>query len=441
MENVFKFIKSLNIKGYVILGCSGGPDSMALLYILKKLNIDVVCACVDHCIREESSIEYDYVNNYCNDNKIIFEGLKLDKADEKSESFYRKIRYDFYKNLANKYNTKYIMTAHHGDDLIETILMRLNRGSNLKGYIGFSKIYNENGYIFIKPLIYVTKNDILEYNSKNNIHYFIDKTNLENKHTRNRFRHIVLPFLKNEDENVHRKYLKFSEELESVNNFVNKYVNNAFNSNYNNNILDLDKFNDLDDLIKTKEIEKILSTIYKDDIYKIKSENVNNLLNNINKGVNFELSFPNNIVIRREYNKLIFNYIKEDISYNYILDKDVLLPNGDKICFISGSNNHSNYIIRLNSKDINLPLFVRTRKPSDKIFIKNFFHLKSIKSIFVNEKIPKINRDSYPIVVDSLDNVIWIPGIKKSKFDNEIDEKCDIILKYVRKEKLNEEKK
>ena len=102
---------------------------------------------------------------------------------------------DFYKKTADKYKTKYITTAHHGDDLIETILMRISRGSHLKGYAGFQKCYEEKGYVFIKPLIYCTKDDIKKYNEEQGIPTIHDYTNDLDVYTRNRYRHHILPFL------------------------------------------------------------------------------------------------------------------------------------------------------------------------------------------------------------------------------------------------------
>ena len=99
------------------------------------------------------------------------------------------------------------MTAHHGDDLIETILMKIVRGSSISGYSGFSKEVDKTSYKIIRPLISVTKEDIINYNKKHKLNYFIDKTNFDNFHTRNSYRKVVLPFLKKEDKNVHEKFL------------------------------------------------------------------------------------------------------------------------------------------------------------------------------------------------------------------------------------------
>ena len=115
---------------YVVIGVSAGPDSMCLLNLLHSNDYKIVCAHVNHNIRAESTTEYKFLKKYCEKNKIEFEGLELEKSNH-NESYYRKKRYTFYKELADKYKTKYIMTAHHGDDLIETILMRISRGSKI----------------------------------------------------------------------------------------------------------------------------------------------------------------------------------------------------------------------------------------------------------------------------------------------------------------------
>ena len=129
----------------VVVACSGGPDSMALLDVILKLrdkrNINIICAHVNHKLRIESEQEKVDVENFCKNNKIIFEYMEITKYDK--DNFHaqaRNIRYDFFDKLMKKYNAKYLFTAHHGDDLIETILMRISRGSTVKGYSGFGKI-------------------------------------------------------------------------------------------------------------------------------------------------------------------------------------------------------------------------------------------------------------------------------------------------------------
>ena len=106
------------------------------------------------------------------------------------------------------------------------------------------------------------------------------------------------------------------------------------------------------------------------------------------------------------------------------------LPNGKNIEVIQNSKDSSNNICRLSKDEIKFPLRVRTRMDGDKMTIKGMLGSKKINDIFINEKIPVSERDSWPIVVDSNNTIVWLPGLKKSKFDKQKEEKYDIILRY-----------
>lgn len=436
MEESIKLLNTLNINStdYIIVGCSSGPDSMCLLNLLYENGYNVICAHVNHNIRPESKIEFDYLKNYCKEKSIIFEGLELEKKQNRNEYYYRKKRHTFYRTLADKYNTKFIATAHHGDDLIETILMRITRGSNLKGYLGFSKVFNEKGYIMIKPLIYYTKKEILDYLEKNNIKYFIDATNDSDNYTRNRYRHSIIPFLKKENENINRKYLQFSEELENANAFINKIVDDAIQNNYVDKSIVIDKFLVLDRYIMQRELERIFSELYGDDIDLLSKRVINKIIDQLGTKKNFEISLPKKYIVCREYDKLYFRKKEKKNEYNILLQNHNVIDSTHVIDIITETKDKSNNCIKLNSKDIVLPLYIRNRKNGDTIQIKNSTGHQKIKQIFIDKKISPAKRELYPIVVDSNDTILWIPGLKKSKFDNDINEKYDIILKYTRKE-------
>ncbi len=434
MEKVFEFFNNLLDKNCtVVVATSGGPDSMCLLYALNTLkdnfNLNIVCAHVNHNLRKESEQEKTFVENYSVNNNIIFEYMKIEKYTNNkfSEEEARRIRYKFFEDVVNKYNAKFLFTAHHGDDLIETILMRIVRGSNLKGFIGIPKIINKGSYKIIKPLLYVTKEDIIKYNELNNIPYVIDKSNTNSKYTRNRYRKEILPFLKEEDKNVHLKFLKFSEELENSSNYINSIIEDKYNKIVNNNIIDLDKYNKEEEFIKTKILERLIEDIQSKYIFDISKNQVNEILK-LCDSKNGYINLSNNFVARKSYNKLyIEKNIKED-KYNYIFDKELIINN---YIFkrIKSSKEKSNYIIRLNSEDIKLPIIIRSRSNGDIIKVKNLNGSKKVKDIFIDSKIDLEKRDSYPVVVDSNNEVLWIPGLKKSIFDKELSENYDIIIK------------
>jgi tRNA(Ile)-lysidine synthase len=339
---------------------------------------------------------------------------------------------EVFDEVVKKYDAKYLMTAHHGDDLIETILMRISRGSDLKGYAGFDLVTPKENYCVIKPLIFTTKENIEKYNKKNNIPSVEDLTNKSLKYTRNRYRHNVLPFLKEENPEVHLKYLKYSQELQKYYSFVAKIVEKEMHKRYENNILDLNDILNVDDFIIENIIKRILDINYPDNLYLVSDKHTQMIKELIyNKKPNIQLNLPNNIIIKKRYNKMIITKDnKNDSDYNIKITKKTILPNSHTINIIDESAETSNYYTRLNSKELSLPLYVRNRKPGDKMTIKNSTGSKKIKDILIDNKIEIEKRNSLPIVVDSKNNIVWLPGLKKSKFDKAKTEEYDIILWY-----------
>lgn len=440
MEEVYNFIKNkigLEPNDTIVVGVSGGPDSMALLYILnefkKKLDLKIVCAHVNHNKRVESEQEKIDLENYCKANNIIFEYIKITKwGDDNFHNEARSVRYNFFEELVMNYGAKYLMTAHQGDDLIETILMRIVRGSTLKGYSGFSRIVDKGTYKIVRPLITVTKDEIMEFDKANGIKYAIDQSNNEDHYTRNRYRHAVLPFLKHEDPKVHKKFLKYSEILLEYSDYVDKEANKVFNKVFINGNLDIDKFNELDNIIQTKIIYTILEKIYGDDLLIIGAVHVELIFDLIksNKS-NSIVHLPNNVIVIKSYNELSFSFDDDESSeYEIEIDGRVNLPNGKIIEIVDESIDTSNYTIRLSSNEVKLPLYVRNRKDGDRIEVKGLNGTKKVKAIFIDEKIKISDRDSWPVVLDATDKIVWIPGLKKSKLDKKITEEYDIVMKY-----------
>lgn len=438
MKETIAYLNSLLASGdTIVIGLSGGPDSMCLLDIISSLdkNINIICAHINHNIREESKNEMAFIRKYCKTKKITLETTTFDKKslnENYNELELREKRYLFFEEILKKYNAKYLFTAHHGDDLVETILMRITRGSTLKGYTGFQIETTKRNYRIIKPLIFMTKDDIELYNKEHDIPSVKDKTNDEDNYTRNRYRHNVLPFLKKENKDIHLKYLKFSRELLKYYNFVDKIISEEIENRYNKKILDITSFDKLDKLIQTKIIEYILDDNYDRNLYLVNDKHITLILDIINSPKpNVEINLPDNLRITKTYNKLKITRKKKECStYNLIINNEVTLPNGKMIKMIEDTDKNSNYYIKLNSKEIRLPLYVRTRKDGDKMVVKNMTSSKKLKDIFINCKLSKEERDMQPIVVDSGGEIIWLPGLKKSKFDKSKGENYDIILWY-----------
>ena len=427
----------LNSNDPVVIGLSGGSDSMCLLDILEHLKVrpKIICAHINHNIRKESKQELEEITKLCNKKNLIIETTtfaKKSKNQNYNELELREKRYQFFEEIIKKYNAKYLLTAHHGDDLIETILMRISRGSNLKGYSGFQIETQKEGYKILKPLIFTTKEEIEEYNKENNIKFFVDKTNEEDNYTRNRYRHNLLPFLKSENKNVHLKYLKFSKELIKYYDFVDDVVKDEITKRYNKKTLYLDGFKELNELVKTKIIEYILDDNYEKNLYLVSDKHTRIILDIIdNPKPNIEINLPDHLRITKSYDRLyVTRKENQKKDYYLLLEDETLLPNGRTIKIINEHEDTSNNVIRLNSKELSLPLYVRNRKKGDKMTIKNMKNAKKIKDIYIDLKLTTDQRDIQPIVVDSQGELIWIPGLKKSKFDKSKRENYDIILWY-----------
>ncbi|MDO4368979.1 MAG: tRNA lysidine(34) synthetase TilS [bacterium] len=438
MNKVFEFLDSyINDGDTVVLGCSGGPDSMALMDILisyrESKNISIVCAHVNHKLRRESDDEMKWLESFCTKRGICFEKMIIENyGDDNFHNEARNIRYEFFESLVEKYNASYLMTAHHGDDLVETILMRIVRGSTLRGYAGFSSCVKKDSYSILRPLIFVTKEDILSYDKKRKIDYVIDNSNFSSKYTRNRYRKMVLPFLKTEDKNVHLKFLKYSNELFISDEFLSVETSKLFDELVTNGQTSISKFKKVHPFLQDRFINMLFEKFYQDDLILISNVHTDLIKGLIysNKANSF-VYLPNNVKVVKCYDNLSFVKETEQVDrYEIELSDYVNLPNGKNIKFLNKSDVNDNNFCRLNSEDICLPLQVRTRKSGDRIKVKGLNGTKKVKDIFIDLKIPVKQRDLWPVVVDSKDVVVWLPGLKKSKFDVPKSKSCDIILKY-----------
>lgn len=416
---------------YVVIGVSAGPDSMCLLNILQKKTNKIIVFHINHNVRKESIEEEEYITKYCKDNNLILEKMTIKNYQENNfENEARKKRYTFYEEILKKYNSSALFLAHHGDDLIETVLMKIARGSNIEGYAGIKEITNIKDYQIIRPLLNYTKEDILKYNKENNIKYYIDNSNKNENYTRNRYRIHILPFLKKEDKDIHKKFIKYSKTLIEYDDYIKREVQKNINTIYKKNIILIKELNKLDKFLIKNILYYILNDIYQNQNNIITEKHIENIISIINNNKpNLKLDLPLEKEIIKEYDKLIIKEKEiEEKNYKIELKEKLEIKN----LIIKKTNNEEkdgNEVCRINTQDIKMPLYLRNRKKGDYIILKGSNNRKKIKDIFIEQKIPISKRNTYPLLVDAEDNIIWIPNIKKSKFCNKKNENYDIIIR------------
>lgn len=286
----------------VVIGVSGGPDSITLLYVLYKLKdllgINIYVAHVNHMLRQEADDETKYVQDFCE--KLAVE-CYVNKVDAKKEAKElkistelagRNIRYAFFDKVAKKVGANKIATAHNANDNAETVLMNLIRGSGTSGLKGIEKIRDGK---FIRPIIECTRKEIEEYCKVNNLDPKYDKTNTENVYTRNKIRNLLIPYIEDEfNPNIVQSLNRLSTIATKEDEYFHKIVENLFvklringdNLDQKTIILDLKQFNELDDVIKSRlilyTISRLLGSsqgiekIHIEDIIKLCGNNIGN---------------------------------------------------------------------------------------------------------------------------------------------------------------------
>ncbi len=310
--NTIKKYNLIKINDVVVVGVSGGPDSITLLTCLnkykEKFQYKLVVAHVNHLIRKDSTDDEQFVENLCKELGIPCEVKRADvseiakKEKRGEEEVGRKIRYDFFDEVAKKYNANKIAIAHNMNDNAETVLLNLIRGSGLSGLEGIQ--VQEYGK-YIRPLIECSRDEIENYCEENNLQPRIDSTNSEDIYKRNEIRHKVLPLLKEFNPNIVETLSRTSKIVKENNDFVTQesaktFTKIAKKENRNTVCFELKEFNKLENSIRTNLIiytindlagtVKDISKVNIDDVIELANNNVGNKYIFIKKNIKVSIS-------------------------------------------------------------------------------------------------------------------------------------------------------
>ena len=434
--NINKKYNLIENNDNIVVGFSGGPDSVFLVEMLKKLqcffNFKIYLVHINHLLRgedadsdEKFSFEYAKKNNL----EIFIKRIPVKEIAKEVgktlEEVGREERYKFFSEIYEKVGANKIATAHNKDDQIETFLFRLTRGTSLQGLEGI-KTKNNN---IIRPISEIYKKDILEYLNKNEIQYKIDKTNFENEFTRNSIRLDLIPFIEE------RYNIKFKDKIFSLIEEIRE--------NNQNNSLNLSDYTDSKNRILLEKI-KFLSNFDRKNLLGL-FLNEKNIEVNRNKIDEINSLIKSNGTKKIDLNKtyrIVKNYthlyIEEKRENNTINNSTIQLKipseqvfNNFKISIEIVKNldiptEKNQYLLDTLYNDI---IEVRYRKEGDRIFLDEN-HSKKIKEIFIEQKIPKDIRDRIPIFLYN-NNIFWIYNVKKAyipKIDQDISKLVKVLI-------------
>lgn len=412
MEKINQLLENMQLQlnnQTIILAVSTGIDSMVLLDLVQQLNnVKVIVCHVNHHRRDQSNEEQQYITNYCKEKnlKCYIEELYFEDTKNFQETARNK-RYQFFERILKLENAKYLLTAHHATDNLETILMRLIKSSSHKGYAGIEQLQQIKDYYIYRPLLKLTKHDIYNYQQSKNIKYYNDESNDHDDYLRNRIRHNIIPEMEKENPSLYKAIEIYQEHILETNKMlfqeINSFINNEVSTQNNIISFKIDTFLNLSDYLKEQVLFEILKkhnlskTLIEELIDQIKTTK-STIINNIS----------NDLTMIKEYGFIKFGKccVSKDINLTiekegtYFVDDKTKIIVDKNICYFETENMKMCY----NIKD--LPVTIRTRLDGDKIIING--KLKNLSDYLTNNKVSHFVRQNLLVLTNNLNQVIYL---------------------------------
>lgn len=434
----------------VVLGLSGGPDSVCLLHILKQLEneykISIYAAHLNHQIRGiEAQKDAMYISNLCDSLGIKFFVKSIDvpkycKENGLSlEEGARKLRYEMFYEIKQKTNSNKIAVGHNLNDQVETILMRMMRGTGLQGLKG---IEHKRDDTIIRPILDIDRRDIEVYCEENNLNPRIDSTNLESIYTRNKIRLELIPYMKdNFNENIIEAISRMGNNMKSDSDYIEQEALTKFKEvskiNEDTIELDLELYSNMHISIKSRIIRNAIKYILGDTNF-IDQKHIEDVFELENESkIDKHLVLPRGVFVYRKKNTILITnkeIIHEEIEFSYKLPKEGIVKIKELgICVetnVISIERFKSMKVDKSAKGFDFEKFkggivVRSRKSGDKIKLTG--GSKKIKDLLIDLKIPKEERCKIPLIAD--EQSIACVGNYRSSENYKIDMNTKEVLK------------
>lgn len=400
MQSILKNDLHIPSSSTLIVSVSGGVDSMTLLHMLKSTSYNLVVVHFNHLKRDQSVIEKDLVEQYCKSIDVPFHyyTIKVNQGNFHHQAHI--LREHYLNEVAKIYQTKYILTAHHLDDLFENVLIKMTRGSNLLGYAGMQQINEAESYSYIKPLLYISKKEILSYAKDNNIKYLDDESNEENTYLRNRYRHSVVPIMKQENDMLLDQIKQYHNQISDA--FF--YIRNQTKQVVKNGHINLERFKSWDKVLQDDAIAYVIESYELNISYEI-IQKIKRMLLSTKPNSIYRLN-KNHCFIKSYQDAFIKPLTdKNDIQF-LIKEGETRIGNMAIFTLLSKTSSKTEEFTKLCYNKLAFPLILRHRMEGDQLAYP--YGHKKLKKLFIDEKIPMDIRNDLWILTDHDGMILWV---------------------------------
>ncbi len=448
----------------LLVGVSGGPDSLCLLDLLVKERYEITIAHLNHGLREDADIDAEYVKKIAQKYRLpmIYDELDVKHYASKNslsvEAAARVLRYRFLFDRADKIGAQAVLVGHTADDQVETIMLHILRGTGLQGLQGMPVVSMPNQWSdtipLIRPLLMVWRSEVLAYLAEREIHPVIDSSNKDQRYMRNRIRHELFPFLESYNPAFKKSLFRMANILEGDYQLITSIVDATW----------LDCVLKTDDDYVMFQKEKFLSQpraiqrhLLRKGVAAVRQHNDDLDFRTINDAVEFIrnpirsrsriLLDDVSIYLRNDHILLASDLSKVDQRNWPMIDSDTIVKlavpqihnfaggwqlhidrlRANSVLLAEIEQNSDLFSAWFDAAKLQFPLWLRTRKAGDRMAPLGMQHgTMKISVLMINHKIPQSVRNKIPIIVSG-EEIIWVPGIQIAHFVR-ITQKTESIL-------------
>ena len=407
----------------ILIGLSGGADSVCLTHILHTLKdemgIEIMTAHLNHMIRGgEAQHDAEFAAEYSKTLGIecVTKAVNIPEIARKNgiseETAGRNARYEFFNETLKEYGFNKIATAHNLNDSAETIAMNFMRGSSLSGLMGIP--YKRDN--IIRPLLDTSRAEIEDYCKENGLKYVTDSTNVEEIYTRNKTRHTLIPMIEKEfNPDFIKTVTRNAGIIKAEDEYISSIADEMYRETVDNGAADIEKLLGCHIAVSRRIVRRMIGGCI--GVSDISSEFIDKILTLAwkNKSGSY-INLPDGATARIEYGKLIIAKTEktEDYKYTLPLDTDVYIKEAGVTLraehVTERQNDGAQYFSGIDAEN----LIVRNRRNGDYFYPSGMTGKKKLKDYFIDEKIPRNEREKIPVIVSG-DDIVYITGRRRDR--------------------------